>query len=427
MTANSITVTTGYQPRPLQADLHRRLKRFSVLVCHRRFGKTVLAVNELIDRALRCTLERPRYAYIAPYRNQAKQISWDYLQAHLRPIPHVQFNQTELRADLPNGARITVYGADNPDALRGIYLDGVVFDEFAQMPQRLWSEIIRPALADRRGWAVWIGTPMGRNAFYEIYEYARTTPDPEWFAAMYKASETGILDATELTSARREMADDDRFDQEFECSFAAAIIGAYYGPQMREAEESKRVTCVPHEPHVKVTTAWDLGIGDSTAIWFCQQVGKEIRLIDFYEASGVGLEHYAKILQERGYVYGEHLLPHDVRVKELGTGVSRLDTLDKLGLRNVRVIPQLDPADGISAVRGLLPRCWFDADKTKRGRDALAQYRREYDDKLKAFKSRPLHDWTSHAADAMRYLAVGLRDDVDDWSKPLKVDTGWIV
>jgi hypothetical protein len=427
LTANSIVVSTGYEPRPLQAELHRRLKRFSVLVCHRRFGKTVLAVNELIDRALRCTLERPRYAYIAPYRNQAKTISWDYLQAHLRPIPGVAFNQAELRADLPNGSRITIYGADNPDALRGIYLDGVVFDEFAQMPQRLWSEIIRPALADRRGWAVWIGTPMGRNAFFEIYEYARTTNDPEWFAALYKASETDILDPVELASARREMADDDRFEQEFECSFVAAIIGSYYGPQMKAAEEEKRVCRIPVEPHVKVTTAWDLGIGDSTAIWFCQRVGKEIRLIDFYEASGVGLEHYAKVLQERGYVYGEHLLPHDVRVKELGTGVSRLDTLDKLGLRNVRVIPQLDPADGISAVRGLLPRCWFDTDKTKRGRDALAQYRREYDDKLKAFKIRPLHDWTSHASDAMRYLAVGLQDDASDWGKPLKVDVGWVV
>lgn len=396
-------------------------------MCHRRFGKTVLAVNELIDRALRCKLERPRYAYVAPYRNQAKQISWDYLQAHLRPIPGVQFNQAELRADLPNGARITVYGADNPDSLRGIYLDGVVFDEFAQMPQRLWSEILRPALADRKGWAVWIGTPMGRNAFWEIYEYARTTDDPEWFAALYRASETGVVDAEELASARREMADDDRYEQEFECSFQAAIIGSYYGPQMQAAEMAKRVTRVPYEPHVKVITAWDLGIGDSTAIWFCQQVGKEVRLIDYYEASGVGLEHYARMLQERGYVYGEHLLPHDVRVKELGTGVSRLETLDKLGLRNVRVVADIGLEDGISAVRGLLPRCWFDEDKTKLGRNALAQYRREYDDKLKAFKNRPLHDFCSHPADAMRYLAVGLRDDVDDWSKPLKIDTGWIV
>ncbi len=423
---NTLTVSTGYQPRPLQADLHRRLRRFSVLVCHRRFGKTVLTINELIDRALRCKLERPRYAYIAPFRNQAKQISWDYLQAHLRPIPGVAFNQAELRADLPNGARITVYGADNPDALRGIYLDGVVFDEFAQMPQRLWSEIIRPALADRRGWAVWIGTPMGRNAFWQIYEYARTTDDPEWFAAMYRASETGIIDPAELEASRQEMTPD-QYEQEWETSFDAAIIGSYYGPQMKAAEDENRVCRIPVEPHVKVTTAWDLGIGDSTAIWFCQRVGKEVRLIDFYEASGVGLDHYAKLLQDKGYVYGEHILPHDVQVKELGTGVSRLETLDKLGLRNVRIVPQLAVDDGISAVRGLLPRCWFDEDRTRRGRDALAQYRREYDDKLKSFRQRPLHDWTSHAADAMRYLAMGLTDDASDWSTPLKADVGWIV
>ena len=426
-TPNVIEVSTGYRPRPLQANLHRSLRRFSVLVCHRRFGKTVLAVNELIDRALRCPKERPRYAYIAPFRNQAKSIAWDYLQAYLRPIPGVVFNQAELRADIPNGPRITLYGADNPDSLRGIYLDGVVFDEFAQMPARLWSEIIRPALADRKGWAMWIGTPMGRNAFYQIYEYARTTDDPEWFAALYKASETNVLDAAELASARREMADEDRYQQEFECSFQAAIIGSYYGPQMREAEESKRVTRIPADPHVKVTTAWDLGVGDSTAIWFCQQVGKEVRLIDYYESNGVGLDHYAKVLQERGYVYGEHLLPHDVQVRELGTGVSRLETLEKLGVRNIRIIPAMDVDDGINAVRGLLPRCWFDEDKTRRGRDALAQYRREYDDKLKAFKSRPLHDWTSHGSDAARYLAIGLRETVGDWSTPLKSDVGWIV
>lgn len=426
MTA-SLLISTGYQPRPLQAALHRQLKRFSVLVCHRRFGKTVLAVNELIDQALRCTRERPRFAYIAPFRNQAKQIAWDYLQAYTRPIPGMVYNLAELRADFPNGARISLHGADNPDMLRGLYFDGVCLDEFAQMPQRLWSEILRPALSDRLGTALWIGTPMGRNAFYEIYEYARTTDDPEWFASLYKASETSIIPASELSSARREMADDDRFEQEFECSFQAAIIGAYYGPQMTAAEKDNRVARVPYEPHVKVTTAWDLGIGDSTAIWFCQRVGKEIRLIDYYEASGVGLEHYARVLQERGYVYGEHLLPHDARVKELGTGVSRLETLDKLGLRDVQVVRNIGLEDGISAVRGLLPRCWFDEDKTKRGRDALAQYRREYDDKLKAFKGRPLHDWTSHAADALRYLAVGLDNDASDWSKPLKPNIGWIV
>lgn len=426
MTA-SLTVSTGYKPRPLQTELHRRLKRFSVLVAHRRFGKSVFCINELIDQALRCQLPRPRYGYIAPYRNQAKQIAWDYLQTYLRPIPGVEFNQAELRADLPNGARIALYGSDNPDALRGIYLDGVIFDEFAQMPTRIWSEIIRPALTDRKGWAVWIGTPMGRNGFFEIYEYARTTNDPEWFAAMYRADETGILDPDELASAKREMADDDRYAQEFLCSFQAAITGSYYGPQMAAAEVENRVTRIPAEPHVKVITAWDLGIGDSTAIWFAQRVGKEIRLIDYYEASGVGLDHYARVLQDRGYVYGEHLLPHDVRVKELGTGVSRLDTLEKLGLRNVRIVAQLGVDDGISAVRGLLPKCWFDEEKTKRGRDALAQYRREYDDRLKSFKNRPLHDWCSHAADSFRYLAVGLQDDQEDWSKPLKVDTGWIV
>ena len=414
MDEGTISVATGYEPRPLQARLHRSLKRFNVLVAHRRFGKTVFLINELIDRALRCDKPDPRYAYIGPAFTHAKDVAWEYLRRYTAAIPKTRLHETELRADLPNGARIRLYGAENPDRLRGLYFDGVGLDEYAQMRPRVWAEIIRPALVDRKGWAVFIGTPMGRNQFCERYEAALT--DPEWFAAIHRASDTGVIDPAELEAARRAMSED-QYAQEFECSFEAAVPGAYYAKLIAAADADKRIGRVPWEPQLPVTTAWDLGIGDSTAIWFCQQVGREARLIDYYEASGVGLDHYAKLLREKPYVYGDHILPHDAEVRELGTGMSRVETLASLGIR-ARVLPAAKIEDGIDAARNLIPRCWFDAEKCAAGLEALRQYRRDFDDRLKAFKLRPLHDWSSHAADAFRYLAVGLRPH-EDKMKPI--------
>jgi phage terminase large subunit len=395
-------VATGYRPRRLQDRLHRSLKRFNVLVAHRRFGKTVFAINELIDRALVCERKRPRYAYIAPLAVQAKGIAWDYLKAYSAPIPGAIARETELRVDLPNGARIQLHGADNPDRLRGLYFDGVVLDEFGDMPPRLWSEIVRPALADREGWAVFIGTPKGRNGFYDLYERARQMPD--WFAALFKASETRIIPPAELEAARAVMSSE-QYDQEFECAFAAALLGAYYAREIGEAEVSGRIGRVPYDPLAPVETWWDLGVGDSTAIWFVQRVGPEIRLIDYYEMTGEGLPHYAKVLQEKSYVYSQHVAPHDIVVRELGTGKSRLEVARELGLTFI-VAPRLGIDDGINAVRALLPRAWIDAERCGPGVEALRQYRKDFDERLKIFRDHPRHDWTSHAADALRTGAI---------------------
>ncbi|MBX6322604.1 MAG: hypothetical protein IRY94_12305 [Rhodospirillaceae bacterium] len=402
--------------------MHARLKRFNVLVAHRRFGKTVFCINELIAKARVCPLPDPRYAYIAPFYRQAKAVAWDLLKRYTAGIEGAAWHETELRCDLPNGARITLYGADRPHSLRGLYLDGVVLDEYAQMRPEVWPEVIRPALADRGGWAVFIGTPMGRNGFWRLYEEARR--DPEWLAALYRASETGVVPAEELALAARTMSPE-QYAQEFECSFDAAVVGAYYAPLIAAAEREGRIGAVPWEPRLPVITAWDLGLGDSTAIWMAQAAGREVRLIDYYEASGVGLDHYARALRERPYAYGEHLLPHDVRVRELGTGRSRLETLAALGLRG-RIVPNLALEDGIQAVRSLMPRLWIDAGKCARGLEALRLYRREYDARRAAFKPRPLHDWTSHAADALRYLAVGLREDTGPLG-PLRYQHRWVV
>ncbi|HNG54567.1 MAG TPA: hypothetical protein PLR85_14365, partial [Nitrospira sp.] len=212
-----------------------------------------------------------------------------------------------------------------------------------------------------------------------------------------------------------------------ECSFEAAVIGAYYGKLMRQADDDKRIAGVPHEPTAMVYTAWDLGIRDSTAIWFAQVVGREIRLVDYYEATGADLGHYVREIQQRPFLYAGHFVPHDAQAKELGTGKSRLEVLESLGLKNITVAPMHRVEDGINAVRTIIPRCWFDARKCARGIDALKLYRAEFDDKLQALKPRPVHDWTSHAADAFRYLAMTLDGATQSHAKFEEPEEDWIV
>jgi phage terminase large subunit len=419
-------VVIPYFPRAAFLPLHQRRQRWGAAVCHRRAGKTVSTVNELIKAALTCPLPEPRFAYLAPFRQQAKDIAWGYLKRFAAPIPGVEFNESELRVDLPNGGRVRLYGADNYEALRGLYYDGVVLDEFGDMDPRAWAEVIRPALSDRQGWALFIGTPKGRNHFAELLygdadgKWCGAVADPEWWTMILKASESGLLPDAELRDARKTMSED-QYAAEYECSFDAAVVGAYYGREMQATEAEGRVTRVPWEPRVPVHTAWDLGIGDSTAIWFCQRVNREWLLIDYLENSGVGLDWYVKELNAKPYTYGECILPHDAAVKELGTGRSRVETLESLGVRRIRVMGQRRKEDSINGVRLILPQCWFDRDKTRRGAEALRNYRREYDDKRKVFHDRPLHDWSSHPADAFAELAAADPQNETEW-KPINFD-----
>lgn len=400
-----IVLEADYRARAQFRPLHKRQERWGIVVAHRRAGKTVACVNELVRRAGGCSKPNPRFAYIAPQLNQAKDIAWVYLKQDTAFIPGVKTNESELWVELPGGARIRIYGADNPDRLRGIYLDGAVLDEFGDMDPTVWSQVIRPALSDRKGWAVFIGTPKGKNTFHTLWLNA--ADDPDWFTLRLRASETGLLDAKELADAAKMMSEDE-YAQEYECSFEAAVRGAYYGKEMNAAEEAERIASVAYDPRLTVHTAWDLGMADSTVIWFVQTHGSETRVIDVLKGEGVGLDWYARKLQERPWLWGQHYLPHDVEVRELGTGKSRKEVLEGLGLK-VTICPNIPIADGIQAVRMLLPTCWFDKAKCKDGIEALRMYRREYDDKRQEFRVNPLHDWTSHYADAFRYFAVAHR------------------
>jgi hypothetical protein len=401
-------IVIPYEPRAVFWPYHGRKSRWACIVAHRRAGKTVAVINDLIRKALTSTRPNPRVAYVAPYFKQAKDVAWQYLLDFTAPIPERKINASELRVDLPNGGRVRLYGADNPDSLRGIYLDEVGLDEFADMDPRVWSEVIRPALSDRSGGATFIGTPRGHNALYEIVERAKRE-QPDWYFLLLKASETGLVPGDELAAARQDMSADE-YEQEYECSFEAAVKGAFYAREIERARAERRIGAVAYDRYLPVMTAWDLGFTDATAIWFAQAAGQEIHLIDYYEASGVGLDHYAAEIAKLGYTYSKHYLPHDVQAHELGTGRSRVQTLRELGINPV-VIPQHTVLDGINAVRRLFDRMWFDEEKCRRGIEALTLYRREWDEKGKVFRAKPLHDWTSHASDAMRCFAAGFRPE----------------
>lgn len=374
-------------------------------MAHRRCGKTVACINDIIAKALALKEPHGKYAYVAPFLAQAKEVAWEYLKRYSAPAK-IDTNESELWVELVNGSRIRIHGADNPDRLRGAYLDGTVLDEYADMRPSVWGEVIRPMLADRRGWATFIGTPKGRNEFFQVVDRARLSP--EWFHVMLRASETKIIALDELESAKADMTPE-QYEQEFECSFDAAIVGAYYGKEIAAAERDSRIRDVAVDKEVVVHTAWDLGWGDSTAIWFFQICANEIHVIDHYEASNQPLDHYIGVLRDRGYDYGTDFVPQDAKVHELIAGRTRVEYLAGKG-RELRVVRKHSVEDGINAGRLMLQRCLFDKTKCAEGLEALRQYRTEFDEKTRAFKNNPRHDWSSHTADAFRYLAMGWRE-----------------
>ncbi len=392
-----------YTPRPYFLPYHGRDRRWSCIVAHRRAGKTVATVFDLLTCALATKKPNARYAYIAPYYSQAKAVAWDYLKRFGACVA-AKISESELSITLHNGSVVRLFGADNPDALRGIYLDGVVLDEYADQRASVWGEIIRPLLADRKGWATFIGTPRGKNAFWQIREQARTSP--EWLYLELRASETGAIAPAELADARKAMTSA-QYQQEFECAFDVPALGAIYASEYEAARDARRIGAVPYDPVLEVSTHWDIGIGDATAIWFAQRHGPEIRLIDYYEASGKGLDHYVAVLKSKPYVYSEDWLPHDAQARDLTSGKSVQEILSSLG-RRVKITPKLSLEDGINAARMVFPRCWFDATRTERGLECLQNYRRELNEKLGEFRATPVHDWASHGADAFRYLAVAI-------------------
>ena len=398
-----------YDPREAFKPFHMREQRWSCMVCHRRAGKTVAAVNELVLRALYTPKKNARYAYVAPYYRQAKDVAWQYLKEATEGFA-INQRESALRVELPNGAWITLYGADNPDALRGLYLDGVVLDEFGDCRPSLWGQVVLPCLADRKGWAVFIGTPKGRNHFYHIFQ--RSEKERNWYSLRLKASDSGILDDEEILEMKAQM-DASEWEQEMECSFTAAVLGTFYSHIIQQMEVEHKIMpgACQWNTDKPVYVAADIGISDSTAMWFWQHTPHGINVIDYEENQGKTLDFYFQVLRDKGYQYEEIWLPHDARAKTLQTGRSTIEQFLEQRFP-VRMVPHLKVQHGIDAARKILPHCRIDTNNCFEGIEALRAYRRRFDELTKSFTDKPLHDWASDGSDAFRYMALVAKEQV---------------
>ena len=399
-----------------------------------RFGKTVFAVNHQINKLLRNPLPSPRSAYIAPTFGQAKRISWDYYKLYtgglkIKDAPIAIPHEQDLRIDYThNQGRQMLLSGENYASIKGIYLDDGLLDEFGEMDPAVWTEAVRPTLNDRRGCATFIGTPKGRNHFHKLYEYATQSGDPEWFGCIYKASETGIIQAAELESARRTMSEEE-YEQEYECSFNAGLVGAYFSKEMAKAEAEGRIGKFPYDPNYAVDTYWDLGWDDMTAVWFIQSVRGQHRCIDYYEKAGLIVADLMKDVKQRGYSLGKFVFPHDVEQKDLRDGKALLDQFHIHGARPSRVVPRCaSKRESINAARTIMAICSFDREKCKRGTEALTNYMKKWNAKDNVFSESPLHNWASNGADAFQQFGMGQRGDSNpsDFREQCSYDQGYL-
>jgi hypothetical protein len=438
-----LRIPHAWDPRDYQLPLFRYMQnggRRAVCVWNRRSGKDSTAIN---FTATDLISSPGVYWHMAPTAAQVRLIVWDGIDKQGRRVIDQAFpddirrriNNSEMKIEFKNGSVWQCVGSDNYDKLVGPNPRGVVFSEYSIANPKAW-DYIRPILVENGGWAIFLFTPRGKNHAYKLYEMARESPD--WFAELLTVEDTKVVSLDDIARERSELEKSRGaaeakaiIDQEYYCSFTAAVMGAYYGEQMERLQIEGRIADLVVEPNMPVITAWDIGVGDSTAIWFAQvKASGELDVIDYYEASGVGIPHYAKIVKEKPYIYDMHLLPHDISQTDFSTGISRLQALRDTGIGRIEVLERTDVDSGINAVRALLPRCRFDRTKCARGIEALTLYQKSWSENNHDWSLKPLHDWSSHAADSFRYLAQGYmkahpparggrsapRPTVPDWS-----------
>ena len=419
-----LRVPHSFTPRLYQEPLYDCLAdgyKRGVAIWHRRAGKDKTLFNLVVKEAVKAP---GVYYYFFPTYSQGKKILWDGIDPrtgmkfldHIPPEIMEKKSDTEMKITLNNRSIIQIVGTDNFDSIMGTNPRGCVFSEFSLQDPRAW-DYTRPILRENGGWALFVYTPRGKNHGWEMFRMAQAHDD--WFTSLLTVRETmredgsPVITEADIGKDRAEGMSDELIEQEYYCSFEGYVQGAYYAKQLKTARAEGRITSVPHAAGHEVYTFWDLGVDDSTSIWFTQSIGREFRMIDYYEATGEGLAHYAKVLKERGYTYGDHYMPHDVEVRELSTGVSRKETAENLGISPVLVVQRARDTQavlaGIEAVRNIMSQCWFDEKKCSRGLSALEGYQAEYDEEKKKLADHPLHNWCSHGADAFRTFAVGYR------------------
>jgi len=435
-----------YSPREYQQPfwthmlVDRGLRRRADLVWHRRAGKDKTAWNWMIFSAI--CLRSGTYFYFFPTYAQGKKDLWDALDrdgvpflSHIPPeflLPGGK-NETEMQLKVRHQGGgisvIQVVGTDRYDSIRGSNPVGCVFSEFSYQDPAA-AKVVQPILRENDGWAVYVYTPNGRNHAYKLHMAAtdKGKIGPEWYSSLLTIRDTGLFKVEDIAAdVRVGTIDEDDVQREYYCSFTGAISGAYYAKQIEQAYADGRIAKVPWDGMMPTETWWDLGIDDSMSIWFVQRTRGEIRLIDYEEHSGEGFAFYKKLLADKPYHYSQHIMPHDISVRELGTGKTRLETATKIGIRPIRVASKdYNIMDGIQAARMMFSQCYFDETKCERGISALSSYHKQRDELRGVFSKQPVHDWSSHAADAFRTGARGSRSpEVETGPRQERADTAW--
>jgi phage terminase large subunit len=384
------------------------MKQYNVVVLHRGAGKSYLAVNELIKRAVECTDKSGTiFVYIAPEKQQAKDIIWAKLKYFTGNIEGLKIREDELTVTFPhNNATIRLEGADRPDRLRGIHPHFVVLDEVGQMKRDTWYEVIMPSIQRNNGSVLFIGTPKGENLFKELYDIGLAINDDRWFVYFQHVYQTGVYDEEKIRFFQLSMPPA-KFEQEYLCRFDAIFTGAYYSDMLLD-ETKGIITDVPYNPMYEVVTGWDFGTRDKTVIWFAQVIDGKYNFFDYYENSGPDIYHYMNILKQKPYRYSYHIVPHDATHRGWETGTTRLAIFKTCGFRTVSA-KKLSPEEGISMVQANLYTTRFDKNKCRKGITHLMAYRSKVDQVSGAETGEPLHDAASDAADALRTFFVGVR------------------
>tara|TARA_R110000803_G_scaffold56695_1_gene114068 strand:+ start:1031 stop:2518 length:1488 start_codon:yes stop_codon:yes gene_type:complete len=397
----------NYEPRQEMVAFHQRHQRYAFLICHRRYGKTVACIAELVIRALYTKKKQAQYAYVCPFRTQAKAVAWNYLVEMTQGVA-IDVKVSELSVTLPNGAKIWLTGSDNVNALRGLYLDGVVLDEFGQSRPDLLEAVIMPCLLDRKGWLVIIGTAYGRlNKFFDYYEKSRD--DDEWFHADIKVADSNVIPLDEQRRIRDAISEA-KWNQEFQNDFSAELVGTYYASLVNDLEQRQKInTTTVWDVDLPVQVAFDIGRSDNTCAWFFQETAHGIKWIDFYTNNGESASHYIDMLKDKPYNLSRVHLPHDAKAMTFSTDKSALEQFvhafehqDTL----VGLVPKLSVADGIEAARQVLKHSEFNGETCYYGIECLRVYRKKFDEINQVFSNKPLHDYSSDAADAFRYASI---------------------
>lgn len=397
-----------YQKALFDAIENKGYKRV-MLIWPRRAGKDMAAWQLCIRECLR---KVQVIYYIFPTYSQAKKVIWQSVtndgQRVLDFVPDELVkskNSQDMSVRFINGSLLQLVGSDNYDSLMGTNPGGCVFSEYALQDPRAY-QFLRPILLANDGWAVFLSTPRGKNHLWELYQIAAN--HPEWYVQKLTVNDTLHVSLHEIEKDRAEgVMSDDMIQQEWYTSFDMGVEGSYYAKYLDRMRLNGQIGVVPYEPQFRVSTSWDLGFRDSTSIIFFQIVGQTIRIIDFYQKNKEGMEHYIDIVNSKKYNYNRHIAPHDIRVHEFSSGMSRWEKARQLGV-NFTVAPDLTIPDGIEAVRSTLPKMWINEATCGPLIKSLEGYRQEYDSKRNVYKPQPLHDINSHAADAMRYLCISL-------------------